>query len=146
MLKPSPRSCARPALGFHLAKARWCIGALAALSVACGADSADPASSEATGGLGAAPLPPTESPLPQADGVADGVADLKETLVAGLRATRPEEIAWIDQVVEKVGQGRLPLPLVLSTFKWARNRHPSYPFPYFKRGLRVRAARLGIPL
>ena len=53
MLKTSSRSCARPALGFHLAKARWCVGALAALSVACGADASDPASSEATGGLGA---------------------------------------------------------------------------------------------
>ncbi len=76
----------------------------------------------------------------------DGVADLRDTLVNGLRATRPEEIAWLDQVVAKVQENRLPLPLVLSTFKWARNRHPSYPFPYFKRGLKVRAARLGIPL
>jgi hypothetical protein len=94
------------------------------------------------GGLGLTAPPQTDRALPQAD----GVADLKDTLVAGLRATRPEEIAWINHVVEKVEQGRLPLPLVLSTFKWARNRHPSYPFPYFKRGLKVRSARLGIPL
>lgn len=90
--------------------------------------------------------PARTPPAPTAAPRTDGVADLHDTLVNGLRATRPEEIAWLDQVVAKVQENRLPLPLVLSTFKWARNRHPSYPFPYFKRGLKVRAARLGIPL
>jgi hypothetical protein len=84
----------------------------------------------------------------QADNIppSDGVADLKDTLIAGLKVTRPVDIAWIDRVVLKVDQGRLPRSLVLSTFKWARKQHGVFPFPYFKQGLRLRAARLGIPL
>jgi hypothetical protein len=42
-----------------------------------------------------------------------------------------------------VDQGKLPRDLVYSTFGWARKKRP-YPFPYFERGLKKRAARIGI--
>jgi hypothetical protein len=73
------------------------------------------------------------------------VADLKDQLEGGLRARLPREFAFIDQVVDKVHAGELPLEMVMSTFQWARRKRP-YPFPYFERGLRLRAAKEGIDL
>ena len=73
-------------------------------------------------------------------------ADLKKTLIGGLRVARPQDTAWTCMVVKKVEDGQLPLALVLSTFQWARKQRTSYPFFYFKRGLRERAARIGILL
>ena len=69
--------------------------------------------------------------------------NLQETLEYGLQARRPVEFAFIALVVKWVDEGRLPQSLVLSTFDWAREKRP-YPFPYFVRALRLRAAKLGI--
>ena len=40
----------------------------------------------------------------------------------------------------------LPMPLVKSTFQWARKKakYKNYPFPYFEFALRERARRIGI--
>ena len=70
-------------------------------------------------------------------------ANLQEQLEKGLRARLPQEFAFIDRVVKMVEKGKLPLDLVRSTFDWARDKRP-YPFPYFERGLKKRAARIGI--
>ncbi|MCO6454116.1 MAG: hypothetical protein J5I93_02270 [Pirellulaceae bacterium] len=75
---------------------------------------------------------------------ADQVANLKDTLEKGLKARRPEEFRFIARVVKLVEEDRLPLPLVLGTFKWARSRSSHVPYPYFKRGLEERAARIGV--
>lgn len=80
---------------------------------------------------------------PPASG-ADQVANLKDTLEKGLKARRPEEFQFIARVVKLVEEGQLPLPLVLGTFKWARSRSSHIPYPYFKRGLQERAARIGV--
>jgi len=77
--------------------------------------------------------------------VAAEVADLQDQLEGGLRARLPTEFAFIRRVVNLVDANRLPLDLVMSTFKWARRKKP-YPFPYFERALRTRAARLGIAI
>jgi len=68
---------------------------------------------------------------------------LQEMLEKGLQARRPAEFAFIDRVVQQVHNGTLPLDLVRGTFDWARNKRP-YPYPYFERALKVRAARQGI--
>ncbi len=73
------------------------------------------------------------------------VADLKDQLEGGLKARLPREFAFIAQVVEKVESGDLPTEMVLGTFHWARRKRP-YPFPYFERALRLRAAKEGIDL
>jgi hypothetical protein len=73
------------------------------------------------------------------------VADLQEQLENGLQARLPAEFAFIARVVMKVQQNQLPLELVKGTFQWSRGKKP-YPFPYFERALRLRAARLGIAL
>lgn len=70
-------------------------------------------------------------------------ATFQEQLEKGLRARRPEEFAFIARVVAMVQRRQLPLDLVRSTFDWARDKRP-YPYPYFERGLKQRAARLGI--
>ena len=74
-----------------------------------------------------------------------GDANLRETLVFGLRPRLPAESAFIDLVVAKVENKTLPLELVISTFRWAQGRKP-YPMPHFQRALVVRAAKLGISL
>ena len=84
--------------------------------------------------------PGTPTPIP---GVV--VADLEQQLRSGLKARRPEEFEFITMVVLKVKSKELSIALVQSTFLWAR-RHQPYPFPYFERGLRERAAREGILL
>lgn len=70
---------------------------------------------------------------------------LKETLEKGLKCRLPSEFAFVKRVVYLVDQGILPEDLVYSTFIWAR-RNPNIPFPYFKQGLIVRAARIGITI
>jgi hypothetical protein len=80
-----------------------------------------------------------------ADDPTTGDADLKETLLFGLRPRTPAEEQFIDYVVAKVDAGQLPLTLVISTFRWAQVKKP-YPFPYFERGLKERARQVGIIL
>lgn len=70
------------------------------------------------------------------------IADLEQQLKSGLRARRPVEFEFIHAVVVMVQEGDLPIDLVQSTFLWAR-RHKPYPYPYFERGLRDRAAKAG---
>ena len=72
-------------------------------------------------------------------------ASLKEELEVGLKARRPADFEFIATVVGKVALKELPLDLVKSTFQWARKKQP-YPFPFFERGLRLRAAQKGISL
>ena len=86
----------------------------------------------------------TISPSP----VAVEVGDLKQQLEKGLRARRPEEFKFVELVVKMVANDTLPLPMVKGTFLWARKKAMTtrYPFPYFERALRVRAAKKGIKI
>ena len=74
----------------------------------------------------------------------DGIqVDFRQQLEKGLYARRPEEFAFIARVVRMVDENQLSRRLVESTFQWARKKRP-YPYVYFERGLKVRAARLGV--
>ncbi|MCA9152773.1 MAG: hypothetical protein KDA92_25890 [Planctomycetales bacterium] len=79
----------------------------------------------------------------QAWGISVKAANLQETLEKGLRARRPEEFAFLERVILQVDQGQLPLDLVRSTFDWARHKRP-YPYVYFERAIKIRAARIGV--
>lgn len=68
-----------------------------------------------------------------------------DKMKAALQTATPEENGFIEKVSELVVQDRLPRKLVDSTFLWARKK-PQYKFQYFKLGLKVRAAKLGIEL
>lgn len=76
------------------------------------------------------------------------VGDLEDQLNAVLRSRRPEEFKFIADVVAMVENDTLPLELVTSTFLWVKNKKKKEKFPwvYFERALRVRAARIGIRL
>lgn len=84
--------------------------------------------------------PGTPTPTP---GVSS--ADLEQQLKSGLKARRPVEFEFIRSVVQKVKDKQLSIELVQSTYLWARRKQP-YPYPFFERGLKERAAREGISL
>ena len=69
-----------------------------------------------------------------------------ETMKAALRTTGIEEGGFIDYVLGLVNKGKLPADLVDSTFEWARKKPYKHRFQYFKQGLIVRAAGIGIKI
>jgi hypothetical protein len=78
---------------------------------------------------------------------------LHDRLVVGLEARIPSELAYVDNVVEAVDSGHLPVRLVNETFFWARQR-ASIPrngrlrrgIIYFQPAMTARAKRLGVDL
>jgi hypothetical protein len=80
---------------------------------------------------------------PPAAAIGAKSADLKQRLEAGLQARRPEEFSFIKRVVDLVDQGKLSTELVQGTFDWARDKRP-YPYPFFERAIKLRAARIGV--
>lgn len=68
-----------------------------------------------------------------------------EKIKAALRTATQEEDGFIQYVSDLVVRDVLPRKLVESTFLWAKAK-PDHRFQYFKRGLKVRAARQGIRL
>ncbi len=73
------------------------------------------------------------------------VAGLKDTLEKGLRLRRPVEFAFANRVVFLVQTNRLTRKLVLEAFSYARGKRP-YPYPYFERVMRARAAQVGVTI
>ena len=69
-----------------------------------------------------------------------------ETMKAALRTTTIEEAGFIDYVLGLVSKDKLPGELVDSTFEWARKKSTKHRFQYFKQGLIVRAAAIGIKI
>jgi len=74
------------------------------------------------------------------------VIELAERLKAGLRVQVPRDTAFCDTVARLVHEGRLPGQVVDSTYLWAVSRGRKYPFPAFEQALRIKAARLNVPL
>ena len=62
-----------------------------------------------------------------------------------LHTSTQQEDGFIQYVLDKVDQGKLPLDLVQSTFLWARKK-PHKKFFYFQQGLILRAKDRGIIL
>jgi hypothetical protein len=73
-------------------------------------------------------------------------ANLNETLRSVLKCRRQEEFAFVESVAGRVDQGDLPKDMVLSMMQWAKDRRPEFPFPYFKEGIKRRAAKIGVSL
>lgn len=94
--------------------------------------------------LAASPSMPR--PLAATEPVADGVADLADRLAAGLRVKAPADVAFCDRVAGLVREGRLPVAVVDATYTWAIGRGKKYPFPAFQHVIRIKAAKLGVPL
>jgi len=90
-------------------------------------------------------LPGTSARAEEPVGGAD-VISLEDQLTTGLKARRPEEKEFIEEVARLVTIGKLPRKLVDSTFMWALRRRTNYPFPAFERALRLQADQLGVDL
>lgn len=93
--------------------------------------------------LGFAPLATPRAAEPTTVGKVTSLADRLKT---GLKARRPEETEFIDEVAHLVRTGKLPAKLVDSTYLWAIQRQRKYPYPLFERALRIQADRLGVGL
>lgn len=78
-------------------------------------------------------------------GGADEIS-LEDQLKTGLKARRPEEVEFIEDVVRAVNAGALPRKVVESTYIWAVRRRQTWPYPAFERALRIRADLLGVNL
>jgi len=81
------------------------------------------------------------APCPSEAGTALDVKMMK----MALRAIDQEENGFLEHVSDLVVQDVLPRSMVESTFLWARKK-PDNKFQYFKRGLKVRAAKIGVKL
>lgn len=74
------------------------------------------------------------------------VADLADQLATGLRVKAPADVAFCERVADLVHEGKLPEQVVDATFRWAIGRGKKYPFPAFQHVIRLKAAKLGVPL
>ena len=72
------------------------------------------------------------------------VVALGDQLKYGLRVVSPDQELYVQKVVALVDQGKLPKALVNLVYRWALERNPSVPFPYFQYALRVLAKRQGV--
>jgi hypothetical protein len=55
-------------------------------------------------------------------------------------------VAFCEQVADLVREGKLPEQVVDATYTWAIGRGKKYPFPAFQHVIRLKAAKLGVPL
>ncbi|MCA9236338.1 MAG: hypothetical protein KDA44_12770 [Planctomycetales bacterium] len=103
--------------------------------------------------LQALQAPVTPHTIGSADNRSGRQVKLYDQLRVGLKARTKADLEFIDLVVLRVDQGKLPRKLVDSTFLWARNRyktkpgsHRLRPIVYFQPALTLRAKQLGISL
>ena len=98
--------------------------------------------------LASGPMPraATAAEMPDGDVPAarNTVQSLETRLKNGLQARLPRENRFVADVVDHVHAGRLPQKLVDSTYLWAVQRKPRYPFAAFEKALRIHAAKLGV--
>lgn len=71
---------------------------------------------------------------------------LLDQLKNGLRATRPNQEEFLQHLVAQVDQGTVPRSMVNTVYKWALQRNPRVPFPYFQVAMRELAKRRGVTL
>jgi hypothetical protein len=81
---------------------------------------------------------------PAAIGANPGIKiDLKTQLEKGLKARRPVEFKYIEELVVLVEAEAIPRSLIDSTFIWAR-KQPQRPLQHFQFALKARGDKLGI--
>ena len=74
------------------------------------------------------------------------VVPLIDQLANGLRASRPGDIEFLNVVVQRVDEGKLPQGMVNLVYRWAIERNPRVPFPYFQLAMRELSRRRGVTL
>jgi hypothetical protein len=98
------------------------------------------------------PTSPRVQPRGQSDRQGRQVS-LYDQLRVGLKAYTKQDVEFIQLVVQKVDEGKLPRKLVDATFLWARNRykdkpgaHQRRPIVYFQPALTLQARKIGVVL
>ena len=71
---------------------------------------------------------------------------LIDQLTNGLRVTRPIDVQFLQVVVQNVDDGHLPQAMVNLVYRWAIQRNPRVPFPYFQLAMRELSRRRGVQL
>jgi hypothetical protein len=84
-----------------------------------------------------------DSPPPINGGGVSGL-DLKTQLEKGLKARRPVEFQYIDQIIQLVEDGSLPVSLVQTTYGWARKQTSARQLQYFQFALQARVRSQGL--
>lgn len=74
------------------------------------------------------------------------IASLEDQLKNGLRTTTADQAQFIRVVVHHVDNGRIPRAMVNLVYKWAIERNPRVPYPYFRIALRELSRRRGVQL
>jgi len=69
---------------------------------------------------------------------------LKDRLITGLRATRPEDMQYWEPVANATRTGKLPPKIVDSAYFWATAKQTNYPLPAFAKALDLQCQKLGI--
>jgi hypothetical protein len=77
---------------------------------------------------------------PPVDGSGVTGLTLQTQLEKGLRARRPVEFTYIDEIIKLVEKKELPRLLVTTTYQWAQ-RQPTRRLQYFQFALQARARR-----
>jgi flagellar motor component MotA len=73
-----------------------------------------------------------------------GLVSLETQLTRGLRTFQPQQVAFVKNVVQLVGQGKISRAMVNTVYIWALRRKPSVPYPYFEFALRALARKRGV--
>ncbi|MCA9193159.1 MAG: hypothetical protein KDB03_15405 [Planctomycetales bacterium] len=74
------------------------------------------------------------------------LVELETQLKNGLRVVTPEQLQFVQLVVLRVRQGIVPRAMVNLLYKWALERNPKVPYPYFEYAMRALSKRRGIAL
>jgi hypothetical protein len=74
------------------------------------------------------------------------LVDLESQLVSGLRLTSAGQKQYIATVLSQVQAQRIPRSMVNVVYRWALERNPRYPFPYFRIAMNTLASRRGVSL
>ena len=75
----------------------------------------------------------------------NGDITLRELLEKDLRAQRDVELLFIQRVVKRVEEKKIPLDTVMTMYRWSKKKSHR-PYQYFEKGMKVQAERLGVDL
>ncbi|MDA7951665.1 MAG: hypothetical protein MPJ24_09280 [Pirellulaceae bacterium] len=78
-------------------------------------------------------------------GIDDPITELVDQIRFIIKPGTPSEKTFLTNIETMMRQGTLSTKMVREMFAWAKGKPANIArFPYFERGLRVRAARVGV--
>lgn len=74
------------------------------------------------------------------------VVNLEDQLNNGLRTVNSKQRIFVKTVIVYVDHKRIPRAMVNLVYRWATERNPRVPFPYFEFAMRALSKRRGVNL